>query len=401
LPGGGLTCYRRVFFSINDRYEDIMKYTDREIVAGTTVSVGRRVQRRRTPEGVVERPAKTYSAEYLDVDGARRIESLGVTTKREARKKALEIQARLDDGAARPRRGRVSVAELIERYDAFCESKGLAPKSLAKYRAELAKIKEFCEEAGVKAADRFDERAFHRYGAWLREAKHKQGRAYAPKSVHTSLTVCKQLFNWGWRSRLLAELPIAGVKLPRGRARPQPCYTSEQVEAMIERSEGTTRAAIVILAFTGLRIGELEQLRWEDVRLDLGELGKLHIRRGGSGETTKDKEARLVPIPPRVREVLESLPRPSPLVLPELKQRTLLGQVKRLCRELGYDPRLKVHSFRHHFASMVANSSVPYRLVLEWMGHSSSDVLDLYYHLHDSLSDAAMMELVQSAGRAR
>jgi len=41
------------------------------------------------------------------------------------------------------------------------------------------------------------------------------------------------------------------------------------------------------------------------------------------------------------------------------------------------------------------NHHVAYRKALAWLGHSSSGILDLFYHLHDENSQNAMMELGQ------
>ena len=62
-------------------------------------------------------------------------------------------------------------------------------------------------------------------------------------------------------------------------------------------------------------MGELEQLQWADVLLDRGQLGMFHIRHGGSGDTTKDKDERFVPIHPRIRPIIEKLPRRTSRVL--------------------------------------------------------------------------------------
>jgi len=56
----------------------------------------------------------------------------------------------------------------------------------------------------------------------------------------------------------------------------------------------------------------------------------------------------------------------------------------------------KLHSFRHHFASICANHHVAYRKALAWLGHSSSEMLELYYHLHDEDSQKAMLALANS-----
>ena len=43
------------------------------------------------------------------------------------------------------------------------------------------------------------------------------------------------------------------------------------------------------------------------------------------------------------------------------------------------------------------NHRVAHRKALAWMGHSSSEMLDLYYHLHDDDSQQAMQALAESA----
>ena len=45
---------------------------------------------------------------------------------------------------------------------------------------------------------------------------------------------------------------------------------------------------------------------------------------------------------------------------------------------------------------MCANHGVVHRKVLAWLGHSSSEMLDLYYHLNDEDSHNTMMELAKS-----
>ncbi len=374
-----------------------MKFVDREVVDGTTVTIGRKVQYRKTELGREQRVSQSYSAEYVEA-GRRRFQGLGTPNKREARRRAIEIQQRLDAGEQRTPPARATIDQLIDRYEAFNRDRDLAPKTLAKYAADLDKLRRFCKETGLTRADRFDEAAYARFGAWLREQVHKQGTGYAPKSNYTTLTVCKQMFKWAWRQRLAPTTSLASTRLPTAKPRSQPCFTTQQVETMLERAEGLPCAAIAILAYTGLRVGELEQLQWADVHLDMGELGMIHVHRGGSAGVTKDREARFVPVHPQIRGVLDELPRVDDLVLPELRARTLLAQIKRLCGELGFGRNYKTHSLRHHFASMCANSAIPYRLALAWMGHSSSSVLDLYYHLHDAESEAAMIRMAEDRG---
>jgi len=394
-----------------------MQFIDKETVAGTRVTIGRRVQHRRVNGEVEVRTSATYTAEYVDASGKRRFEALATTVKREARRKAIEIQSRLDEGVSTPgsARTRLTVAQLVERYLAHVEAKGLARKTHARYRVELEKLIEFCHGEDIERAMQVDEEVFHRFGAFLRSRAHKQsgsggGGGHAPKTVYTALTVCKQAYKWAWRVKVLPEFPLASARLPKGKPRPQPCFTTAQVEAMLAAtaSETLLHRAVAILAYSGLRVGELEQLRWEDVRLDVGDLGVIHVRRGGSAPgndsedaAPKDKDHRVVPIHPRIRPILEAMSTErggaGGLVMPDLRARTLLTRLKRLCRDCEFPnaERFKTHALRHHFASMCANKGVPYRLVLSWLGHSSSDILGLYYHLFDEESRAAMRALAE------
>jgi len=136
-----------------------MQLLDRERVDGTRVSIGRRVQVRKMAgvgSGEVDidrRESAAYTAVYIDLDGRRREQGLGTTNKREARRKAIEISRRLEEGRPREIVTRLPIAELVSRYEEFTKAADLAPKSRAKYTADLAKLKEFVAEEKIVFAD--------------------------------------------------------------------------------------------------------------------------------------------------------------------------------------------------------------------------------------------------------
>jgi integrase len=115
-----------------------------------------------------------------------------------------------------------------------------------------------------------------------------------------------------------------------------------------------------------------------------------------------------VPIHPELRAILDALPRqfdrvftaqPSPK-FPSggnpLNERRVLVSLKRLCRRCKFasPDQYKLHTLRHSFASMCARTNVSYKYALEWMGHRSSDILDMYYTMFDADAHAAMKTLV-------
>ena len=76
--------------------------------------------------------------------------------------------------------------------------------------------------------------------------------------------------------------------------------------------------------------------------------------------------------------------------------------LKRLCRRCGFaDPdQYKLHTFRHAFASMCARNNISYKYALEWMGHKSSEILDLYYKMFDDVAEQAIRTITYTtAGR--
>lgn len=88
------------------------------------------------------------------------------------------------------------------------------------------------------------------------------------KSVYNETIVIKQLFKWiaknGYLSRnLLEPIRFEKIKSPK-----QPYFTIEQVELLLSNAKRWAVPMFATLAFTGMRIGELLQLHWEDIDFD-------------------------------------------------------------------------------------------------------------------------------------
>lgn len=374
-----------------------MKLHDPEKIGD--VRIGRRIRHQRIDGAKYDVVTKIYCAIYKEPNGKWSHESLGTSSKREARRKAHAIQARLDKCQERVVYRSITIDELIEQYQAHCEAKGLVPKSLAKYRSDLSKLSDFSKANNIRLARDFEEKNFHAFRRWLSQKRHKQGLCYSEKSIASAQLVTKQMLKWAAiKQKLIPTYTLAAVPMPKAKARPQPCFSTDQVEQLLALAKGEERAALATLAYSGMRVGELEQLLWEDVLFDRGELGMFHIRRGGSVPgKTKNRRDRVVPIHPRVRPLLEALDTRHDLVFPAIRERQLLARLKQLCRAAGFSSpnKYKTHSLRHHFCSMCANHQVAYRKALAWMGHHDSSILSLYYHLSDYESESAMKALAE------
>ena len=123
----------------------------------------------------------------------------------------------------------------------------------------------------------------------------------ADKTVEAAIVLAKQMFKWAWRQKLIKEYRLTGVSFLKAKARPQQCFTSRQVEKLIEAARGEEKLAFALMGYAGLRIGEIEQLCWQDVMTKDGHFTMVHVRRGGSNGNTKDKDERFVPREPDSR----------------------------------------------------------------------------------------------------
>lgn len=83
--------------------------------------------------------------------------------------------------------------------------------------------------------------------------------------IRTTLSaIFKRAKRIGWYS---GELPTEGIEMPKLEHRERTALTREQALELLERLPFIDRAMVLVLALTGLRIGELCGLRWKRVNL--------------------------------------------------------------------------------------------------------------------------------------
>jgi integrase len=169
------------------------------------------------------------------------------------------------------------------------------------------------------------------------------------------------------------------------------------------------------LACTGLRISELAALRWDDLDDGLQMLrivDERHRRRrsGNEARRTKTGRSRAFPIHSDLVAVLSEMSRSDdgfifhgPLggrLKADTVRRILIRDVLEKLKErfptapgaIGFEHG-RLHSFRHYFCSVAAQSGTAEHTVMSWLGHSSSRMVRHYFHLHDDESRRQMQRI--------
>ncbi len=142
------------------------------------------------------------------------------------------------------------------------------------------------------------------------------------------------------------------------------------------------RALVLLLADTGLRIGEVAALRVEDVDLVAG---RIWVRRGKGGKS------RVVFASAPVLEALQAYwasrsARPEDPAFTDLEGQGLSADaLKRLIRRLGQRAgvRIHAHALRHFFATQYLRNGGDPLTLKRLLGHSSLAMVERYVQLVD------------------
>ena len=137
---------------------------------------------------------------------------------------------------------------------------------------------------------------------------------------------------------------------------------------------------------TGLRRGELEALRWDDVQLDRGLMTVRHSRCAITNELLppKSNQVRSVPLATDVIALLKHRRQATGFVFgiedAMFSGNRLNQNLANACKRAGLRP-VTCHVLRHTFASQLAMQGVPIVMVQKLLGHTDIKVTMRYAHL--------------------
>jgi integrase len=215
---------------------------------------------------------------------------------------------------------------------------------------------------------------------------------------------------------LIPRNAAASVKSPQPRGEEIRPLNREQVRVFFEAAREDRLEALYVLAVTaGLRRGELQGLKWEDVDLS-GTTGTLQVRRtlseprggyifeapkSGKGRnirltrkaTSALREHRKRQLEERMR--LGTLWRDHGLIFPSGAGTPLSGgnlnrAFKALLKHAGLPPMIRFHDLRHTCATLLLRQGVNPKFVQELLGHGDvSLTLNVYSHVLPDMGDTA------------
>ena len=215
--------------------------------------------------------------------------------------------------------------------------------------------------------NRLTAKDMQRFFAWLKtegRADQSDGETgLADSQLRNIHSLCRRALERAVSENLIPQNPASGCKLPPARKGEMNVLSRESMQKLLIQAKEEKYYELFLLEFaTGLRLGELTALQWEELNLTTGELriSKQAVVIGSELVITEPKtkaEVRTLLLPPKVLEVFREyrkrnvsrwlFPSPkkedSPLLPSVVRQR-----LHRLLDHAGCE-RVRFHDLRHPY----------------------------------------------------
>jgi integrase/recombinase XerD len=278
-----------------------------------------------------------------------------------------------------------------ERHLDYLLVRGYSAYTVLNRRRALAGFLEWCTERGISRPEELTRVVVDLYQRHVARLTRKDGRPLAPVTQEGKLTALAVFGRWLARERLVPVNPAADIEMPKkGLRLPHAVLTRSEVERVMAVPDVTTplglrdRAILEVFYSTGIRRGELANLRVGDLAL---ERGIVAVRQG------KGKKDRFVPIGERaVAWVAAYLREARPRLLlvaddgalflsadgqalsPEHISTTLKGFI----RKAGVDKAGACHIFRHTMATLMLEGGADLTVIQHILGHANPQTTEIY-----------------------
>jgi integrase len=215
----------------------------------------------------------------------------------------------------------------------------------------------------------------------------RDNKGNKPATINRLIAIIKHMVHKGYDWEMVTEETFKRVKKVKllednnGRLR---YLTKEECRELINSCKPHLKPIVITALNTGMRKGEILNLKWDNVDLNNGFILL---------DKTKNGHRREIPINPDLRSILEKIysgttERPRridvPYVFHDRKSDKPYQEIKRsfatACRRAGIKD-FRFHDIRHTFASLLVMGGIDITTVSKLLGHQTLTMTLRYAHL--------------------
>lgn len=214
------------------------------------------------------------------------------------------------------------------------------------------------------------------------------------KSVRDIMTVYRSIENYAAREYGIKETHFTIPKIEKKQMDILTSVERKSLESYLLHNQNKTNIAVLLCLFTGLRVGELCGLKWEDIDFDNA---VLYVKRTVQ-RVSKNGKSQIVIGTPKSRTSVRTVPIPE-FVLNVLKNyrkcgnfytitgkgkptepRTMQNRFKAILKNCGIRS-VNFHLLRHTYATICIEKGFDPKTLSELLGHADASItLNRYVH---------------------
>lgn len=227
------------------------------------------------------------------------------------------------------------------------------------------------------------------------------------KSVNDILVIVNSALSYAEEIYNIPKIKFRYIKEPAKEMRVLSAFEQQKLEAYLRRDMDIFKFGVLLALYTGIRVGELCALQWDDVKRNEIVISKtLHRIKGNERtvlEVTEPKtrtSKRVIPLPTFFIPTVEQFrSRGAVLRTQSIKvsePRLMQHKFEKYIKECGL-PKTNFHALRHTFATRCVEAGFDIKSLSEILGHTDvKTTLNKYVHSSYELKQRNM-ELLRPA----
>jgi integrase len=291
-------------------------------------------------------------------------------------------------------------------------------------RARRIALKHIIKEFGKTPIQKVTKKAYQ-------DTIDKLSREFSSNYISSIHTSANMVFEYAYSLRLIKEVPSKDIKLPKkkinvsdlekGNSLFEKFLEKEELEEFltVTKNEGLEGdlLAFTMLAYTGLRIGEMIALKWSDIDFENQTLRVIKTYYNPTNNKSKYTlltpktvgSIRTITLDPLLIKMLEIHKDEQRKIMKENKPfyndsgfifatnegypktiKHLAIRMQRILKKTKINKQVTPHSFRHTHTSLLIEANVHIKEIQERLGHSDiNTTMDIYAHMTKNIKKEA------------